>query len=64
MLAATKDSTYPVTPFYFLFIHNPQRLYTSLFIFNNLSFFHQYIVNNLQARLLAKKVIIVRFFGP
>lgn len=63
MLAATNDSTCPVTALRSLFTHNPQPPHAPLFAFNNASFSRQYVIDKLRARLLFIGVSATGFSG-
>ncbi len=46
-----------------LFTNNPQPPYTSLFAFNNSFFLQQNVTDNFRARLLARRVLALRYLG-
>lgn len=63
MLAATRDSTCPVTALRSLFTHDSQPPYAPLFAFNNSSFSRQHVVDSLRASLLVRGVSALGFSG-
>lgn len=63
MLAATNNSTCPVIALRSLFTHDLQPPHAPLFAFNNASFFRQYVIDKLQARLLFIGVSVTGFLG-